>query len=431
MNDTSTRTDPESVHPVREPAPRDTTSARTKRVLLLLIGLGLLGGLVWYFSHRHAMQREDAAESARRPTATVAFAATSVADIPIRLEALGTVTPITLATVRPQVSGVITKIYYTEGQHIEAGKPLVLIDPRPFQLALDQAIAAQARDQAQLENARVILDRNKVLLAQDSIAQQDVDTQAATVKQLEGQVQADRAAVATARLNLEWSSVQAPISGRVGLRPVDVGNFVSTSDANGVASITQMTPIDVEFTLPAANITAIQERVKEGAQLPAIALDQGRTKQLGTGTFLTLDNQVDTQTGTVRAKARFANADGMLFPNQFVNVQLQLDTLRNAIVVPTNAIRYGPRGAFVYVIDAGDTARIRMVKVGPSADERTAVTQGLTPGERVVTEGGDRLTDGSTVRLPGQASQPANGGNPREGPQGTRPAQRHPGVGGG
>jgi multidrug efflux system membrane fusion protein len=337
-----------------------------------------------------------------RPSATVAFAVATRADVPIKVEALGTVTPIAMAVVRPQVSGVIKEIYYQEGQSVKSGQPLVQIDPRPFQLAIDQAEAQLARDDAELDNARVILERNRTLLAQDSIAKQDVETQEATVKQLIGVVAADQAAIATARLNLTYSKVAAPISGRVGLRPVDLGNYVTAGDANGVATITQLQPIDVVFTLPADNVIPVEKRLAAGAKLPTTVLDRTRTQQLGTGQFLTLDNQIDSQTGTVRAKARFDNPDGVLFPNQFVNVQLQLDTVKQAIVVPAAAIRHGPQGEFVYVIAQGNTAHVREVKTGVALDDRASVTSGLEVGERVVTEGGDRLADGSTVLLPGQ-----------------------------
>src|SRR6185437_7228305 len=282
---------------------------------------------------------------------------------------------------------------------------------------LDQAIAQLDRDQAELENARVILERNQTLLAQDSIAKQDVDTQAATVKQLAGTVESDRAAIGTARLNLTYSKVAAPLSGRLGLRPVDIGNYVATGDTTGVATITQVQPIDVVFTLSADSVTPVQQRVSAGAMLPATVLDRSRTTTLGTGTFLTLDNQIDTQTGTVRAKARFDNPNGLLFPNQFVNVQLQLDTLQSAIVVPASAVRHGPNGDFVYVIAQDDTAHIRDVKVGPAIDDRTSLASGLQVGERVVTEGGDRLVDGSVVRLPGKTFRNAQGGGNQTGNQ--------------
>jgi multidrug efflux system membrane fusion protein len=380
-------------------------SSRFISFVLVLVCLAVLGGCAWYLAHRNAETQANGF-GRRRATATVAFAKASLADIPIRLEALGTVTPIAAATVRAQVAGVLTKINYTEGETVKRGDPLVQIDPRPFQLALDEALAQQARDQAQLENARVILERNRTLLAQDSIAKQDVDTQAATVKQLQGTVAADRAAVATARLDLEYSKVQAPINGRVGLRTVDVGNYVSSGDTNGVATITQLSPIDVVFTLPADSVTAIQQQTHNDVTLPTTVLDRTRTKVLGKGTFLTLDNHIVTLTGTVRANARFENADGALFPNEFVNVQLQVSTIRHAIVVPTNAIRHGPQGDFVFVIAPDNTAHITLVQVGPSAEDRVSITKGLKVGDRVVTEGGDRLTDGSEVRLPGEATGP-------------------------
>ena len=409
MNDVNRTTDDESVRSDVLHSERPVGRSRFVSLLVVVLCLGALGGLGWYLSHRNATRGPTDGFGARgRPTATVAFAVAARADIPIRVEALGTVTPIAMATVRPQVSGVVQEIYYQEGQTVQRGQPLVQIDPRPFQLALDQATAQLARDEAELDNARVILERNQTLLAQDSIAKQDVDTQQATVKQLIGTVAADRAAVGTARLNIAYSKVVAPIGGRVGLRPVDLGNYVSTGDTTGVATITQVKPIDVVFTLPADSVPPVETRVSAGAQLPTTVLDRTRTTQLGMGRFLTLDNQIDSQTGTVRAKARFDNPDSALFPNQFVNVQLQLDTVKQALVVPANAIRHGPQGDFVFVVDAQNTAHVRTVKVGPSVDDRTSLTAGLEEGERVVTEGGDRLTDGSVVRLPGQMA--AGGG---------------------
>ena len=419
MNDVNRTTDDASVRPDVLDSERPGRRSRVASLLVVILCLGALGGLGWYLSHRNATRGPAGGFGARgRPSATVAFAVATRADIPIRVEALGTVTPIAMATVRPQVSGVVQEVYYQEGQTVQRGQPLVQIDPRPFQLALDQASAQLARDEAQLDNARVILERNQTLLAQDSIAKQDVDTQEAAVKQLIGTVAADRAAIGTARLNIAYSKVVAPIGGRIGLRPVDLGNYVSTGDTTGVATITQVKPIDVVFTLPADGVSSVEKRVTAGAQLPTTVLDRTRTTQLGMGRFLTLDNQIDSQTGTVRAKARFDNADGALFPNQFVNVQLQLDTVKQALVVPAASIRHGPQGDFVFVIDAENTAHVRTVKVGPSVDDRTSVTSGLQEGERVVTEGGDRLTDGSVVRLPGQ--MPAGGGQRGQGAQGAQ-----------
>jgi multidrug efflux system membrane fusion protein len=410
-------------------------SSRFFSLIVVLVCLAVLGGCAWYLVHRNAALTQANGFGGRRPTATVAFATASLADIPIRMEALGTVTSLATATVHAQVAGVLTKINYTEGQTVKRGEPLAVIDPRPFKLALDEAVAQQERDQAQLENARVILERNRTLLTQDSIAQQDVDTQAATVKQLQGTVEADRAAVNTAKLNLEYSNVQAPIGGRVGLRPVDIGNYVTSGDANGVATITQLSPIDVVFTLPADSVTVIQQQLHNGETLPTKVLDRTRSRVLGDGTFLTLDNQIDTQTGTVKAKARFENADGVLFPNEFVNVQLQVNTIRQAVVVPTNAIRHGPKGDFVFLIAPDNTAHITQVQVGPSSDDRVSIMEGVKVGDRVVTEGGDRLVDGSEVHLPGQmpGAQGAQGnkqwnGNKRNGfgPGGKRRRQGGP-----
>src|SRR3569833_3248988 len=360
-------------HPLR--------SSRFISLVVVLVCLAVLGGCAWYLAHRNASLRQANGFGGRCFTATVAFATASLADIPIRMEALGTVTPIAAATVRAQVAGVLTQINYTEGQTVKRGQPRAVIDPRPFKLALDEAIAQQARDEAQLENARMILERNRTLLSQDSIAQQDVDTQAATVKQLQGTVESDRAAVATAKLNLDYSNVPVPIGGRIGLRPVDVGNYVTSGDTNGVATITQLSPIEVVFTLPAASVTEIQQQVHGGKTLPTTVLDRTRTKLLGNGTFLTLDNQIDTQTGTVRAKARFENTDGVLFPNEFVNVQLQVDTIKQAVVVPTNAIRHGPQGDFVFLVAPDNSAHITLVHVGPAADDRVSITDGVKAGD--------------------------------------------------
>jgi multidrug efflux system membrane fusion protein len=382
--------------------------SRALSMLLVLLALLALAGLGWFLAHRNAAreQFQQFGNGRFRSAATVGFAVASPADIPINLEALGTVTPLATAVVAPQVSGVLAQILYKEGDYVKAGQPLAQIDPRPFQAALEQAQGNLARDEANLANQRVIVERSRLLLKQDSIAQQEVDTDVATQKQLEGAVLADRAAVDTARLNLTWSRVTAPISGKVGLRPVDVGNFVSAGSATGIATITQTMPIDVVFTLPADTVSRIQQRLAAGAQLPVTVLDRTRTVELGDGKFSTLDNQIDSQTGTIRAKARFGNEKGLLFPQQFVNIRLLLDTLSSAIVVPSPAVRHGPQGDYVYVIDADRSAHIRAVKVGPAANDRISIASGLAQGEQVVTEGGDRLVDGATVRLPGDAPPP-------------------------
>jgi membrane fusion protein, multidrug efflux system len=428
--------------PAPQPSLRPPSSGRRRSRLshawsFLAVALFLAGlaALAWYLPHRNATQRTASpfgrGPGGARNTTTVALAEAKLADIPVRLEALGTVTPLAVATVHPQVSGVLTDVFYKEGQQVKRGELLAAIDPRPFQIALDQANGNLERDQAELASAKVTLDRDNALLKQKLIAQQNVDTQLATVQQLEGAVATDRAGVGAAQLNLSYSKVTSPIDGRVGLRTVDVGNYVSTTGAVGIATITTVMPIDVVFTLPADTVTKIQQRLGAGATLPTTVLDRTRTSVLGQGQFLTLDNQIDATTGTIRAKARFANEDAALFPSQFVNVQLQIDVIHDAVTVPAAAIRHGPNGDYVYVVDAEQVATMRNVTVGPASDEAVSIATGLNAGERVVTEGGDRLTDGTRVRLP-DAAAPAGAPSDNNAPgSDRRQYRRNGGQGGG
>ncbi len=408
--------DPEAPSISSAPAPGHRPPGRRSRwlgSLLALVAVAVLGGAAWYL-----VQRANGADAGpprgpggagggRAPTVTVGAAVAKVADIPVLIDALGTVTPVVTVTLKPQVSGVLTEVLFTEGQWVKKGQLVARIDPRPFEQALMQAQGTRQRDEAQLENARLTLARYRTLLSQDSIARQDVDTQAALVKQLEGTVTTDLAQERSARLNLDYTRITAPVAGRIGLRSVDAGNYVASGAATGIATITQTTPIDVQFSVP-------QDRVQDilasagAAPLAATAWDRARTHALASGRFATLDNLVDTTTGTVKAKARFDNADGALFPNQFVNVQLLLRTL-SAVVVPVTAVRTGANGDFVYVINEDRTVALRPVKRGQSAGGQMAITEGLKAGERVVTEGGDRLKDGATVQLPGQGGGPGGG----------------------
>lgn len=367
---------------------------------------------------------------------TVGMAVAKRADIPVKLDALGTVTPVTTITVRPQVSGVMTDVLFTEGQMVRKGDVLARIDPRSYQQALAQAQGTRVRDAAQLDAARVTLDRYRTLLGQDSIARQDVDTQAALVKQLEGTVLTDKASEDTARLNLEFTRVTSPVSGRVGLRTVDPGNYVAAGATTGIVTITQITPIDVQFAVPQDRVPDIEARVRSGATLSVTALDRTKANVLDVGTFSTLDNLVDTTTGTVKAKARFANARTTLFPSQFVNVQLLLRTIDGAVTIPVTALRTSGTGNYVYVINDDRTVSMREVKRGESTVESVVVTSGLSDGEKVVTEGGDRLKDGASVQLPtdapgqrmrGGASGPRNGASgPRQGASGERRRRPQP-----
>lgn len=430
-----------------QPQPRPQRSRLVGSIVAILAMIAL-GALAWYLTHRTpegaggpggagAGARQGAAggQGARGPggpgggrggpATTVGVATAEQVDLPVTLEALGTVVPAAVATVRPQVSGVLQEIKFTEGQVVRAGQVLATIDPRSFEIALLQATGQRQRDEAQLESARLTLSRYRTLLEQDSIARQEVDTQAALVKQLEGAITTDRAAENQARLNLSYTQVKAPIAGRVGLRTVDIGNLVGSGDANGIAVITQFSPIDVEFAVPQDGVPELQSRIVANATLPAVALDRTRTNELAQGRFAALDNQVDVQTGTVRAKARFENKDSKLFPSQFVNLRLQVRTIENAVVVPVNALRHGANGDFVFVLnEQAKTVAMRSVKRGQATVDKIQVLEGLKPGERVITEGADRLKDGAKVTLPGERPQGAQGA---QGAQGERPRRQREG----
>jgi multidrug efflux system membrane fusion protein len=417
-----------------EPRRRPYAQLSSKRPWIILLVLLLLAGTIWgaYALTQSSKSGGPGGGFGRRggrPPTTVGVASAGIADVPVTMDALGTVTPTATITVRPQVSGTIVQVLFKEGQLVKRGQALAVIDPRPLQMALMQAQGQLTRDQAQLANAQLTLGRYKTLLAQDSIARQDVDTQAATVKQLEGVVTSDKASLGTARLNLGYSRVTAPVSGRVGLRAVDVGNVISAGDANGLVVLTEVAPIDVEFTVPQDQAPRIMQRSAR-AVLPVTALDRSRSAPLAQGAFSTLDNQVDPTTGTIRAKARFSNADGALFPNQFVNVRMTLDTLQNAIVVPLTALRTGPNGDFVWVVKADQTVTQRPVTKGQTTATTAVIASGLQPCERVVTEGGDRLTEGGKILLPGQGGGGGRGGRGRGGAgaggQGASPAGRTP-----
>lgn len=399
-------------------APLRTKPSTRQRIIssvLVVAALAALGGLAWYLTRpdtpppagarpgaRPANGAGPGAGSGFTPTTTVGVANVEAVDLPVVLDALGTVVPAATVTVRPQVGGVLQKILFNEGDTVRAGQVLATIDSRQFDMALMQASGTRQRDEAQLASARVTLERFKTLLAQDSIARQEVDTQTALVKQLEGTVTSDRAVEGTARLNLGYSKIVAPISGRIGLRAVDVGNIVNTGDATGIAVITQVTPIDVQFSVPQDQVAEVLRRSANKATLPVTALDRNRTTTLGTGRFSTLDNQIDLQTGTARAKARFANDTLALFPNQFVNVRLLLRTVAGALTIPVSALRHGTGGDYVFVLDRTTRiASLRPVTVGQATSDRVEITKGLTLGEQVITEGADRVKDGAKVTLPG------------------------------
>lgn len=383
-----------------------------------LITLGLIGAaLIAHF----VVSLGDKDDRNRRAPAPVAIAKVAYADVPENVSALGTVTPLVTASVRSQQLGRLVQIDFKEGQRVAKGQRLALIDPRPFALARAQADANLARDVAQLNSARVDLARYRTLQSQDSIARQQVDSQAALVKQLEGTVGADRAALGTARLNLAYASVISPVSGRIGLRQTDIGNYVTPSDTNGIATVTQLDPIDVEFSVPQAQISAIQARLGQGGGgLPVTAIDQSGGPVLAQGALLTFDNVVDTTTGTVKAKARFANPGGKLIPNEFVNVSMLSDTLHHAMVVPVSAVRHGQPGDFVFVLEPDKTVKLVVVKIGPMLGQQLAILSGLKGDETVISAGADGLEDGSNVRLPGDKGMGGKGASGGGGKHGHR-----------
>jgi membrane fusion protein, multidrug efflux system len=363
-----------------------------------IVGLLILG-LVLLIT-RPIAQRGGLGRGGQAGPAAVGVANVAKGDVAITLNALGTVTPLATVTVRPQVSGAILRIDFTEGQMVKAGDVLAEIDPRPFKAAYDQAVGQMERDKATLANAQVDLKRDEALYAQKAVSQQILATQQATVKSDAATVRADAATVEAARINLDFTRITAPVAGRVGLRQVDVGNLIQAGQATGIAVVTQLQPISVLFALPEDNISDIMVRVGQGAMLSVDAYDRGQTVKLATGRLATLDNQIDPTTGTVKLRAMFDNADGKLFPQQFVNVRLLVNTLHDQTWVPASAVERGAQGAFVYVVQKDMTASMRSITLGPQDGDHVAVTKGLAAGETVVTDGADRLHDGSDVVIP-------------------------------
>jgi multidrug efflux system membrane fusion protein len=404
-------------------------SARRYWWLWLLLAGATGGGAVYYFYfYPAAAAPSDAgrpAEGAKgsgkkggdgagRVTPVVAQPAKK-GEVKVYLTSLGTVTPIRTVTVRSRVDGQIMRVLFREGQIVRQGETLVEIDPRPFQAQLIQVEGQMARDAALLANARIDLERYRTLLAQDSIAKQQLDTQDALVRQYEGTVKIDQGLLDNARLQLAYSRVTAPIPGRLGLRQVDEGNVVRAGDTNGLVVITQQQPITVVFTLPQDNLPIVLKRLQSGERILVEALDrdQNQKNQLATGVLLTVDNQIDTTTGTVRLKAQFPNDDSRLFPNQFVNVRMLIDVRRDVTTVASAALQRGARGPFVYLVKDDRTVTLREVKTGPVEGDSTVVESGVEPGELIVVDGMDRLREGAKVELPtGEKGSPRKSGDP-------------------
>ncbi len=341
-------------------------------------------------------RRNQAATSGIRAVSVVATKA-AVGDMPVYLSGLGTVTPLNIVTVKSRVDGQLMQVLFREGDTVSAGALLAEVDPRPFQVQLSQAEAQLAKDQAALKNAQVDLQRYEVLNQQDSISKQQLDTQAAVVRQDEAALKVDQAQIDNAKLQLTYARITAPISGRVGLRLVDPGNIVHATDTNGIVVITQLDPIAVIFTLPEDNLPQIGQALKATHQLPVDAYDRDLQHKLATGSLLTTDNQIDPATGTVKLKAIFPNKDNMLFPNQFVNARLLVNTLHDTVLVSNAAIQHSPQSAFVYVVKSDNTAEMRNVQLQGSNGGATAIVRGVSAGELVVTDGLDKLQPGAKV----------------------------------
>ncbi|MGV8059172.1 MAG: MdtA/MuxA family multidrug efflux RND transporter periplasmic adaptor subunit [Smithellaceae bacterium] len=337
-------------------------------------------------------------QNGNRPQPVTAVA-TKKADLDVYLRALGTVIPSNTVTVKSQVGGQLMRLHFNEGQMVKKSDLLAEIDPRPFQVQLMQAEGQLARDEELLKNAEADLSRYKLLLAQDSIAAQQVTTQESLVKQYKGVIQTDKGQIANARLQLTYARIVAPLTGRVGLRQVDPGNMVQTNDANGIAVITQLQPVTVVFSVPQDNLPVVMKRISAGESLPVFAYDQEGKVLLAGGKLLAVDNQIDTTTGTIKLKAIFENRDNKLFPNQFVNIRLKVDTLSDATVMSTAAVQRGSIGTFAYVVKEDKNVVVRTLKLGPTEGDYVAVTEGLVPGELVVTVGGDKLREGSKVEI--------------------------------
>jgi multidrug efflux system membrane fusion protein len=403
--------------PVAEPPDGPARPRRRSwlRVILWLVLLAVIVAAAAIYLprlvHKPSPGRPGRATSAGATPVGVATA--QKGDMPVTLSGLGTVTPLAVVTVKTQINGYLMSVGFEEGQHVKKGDFLAQVDPRPYQVALEQAQAQLAKDQATLKDAELDLKRYNTLVAQNSIATQTRDTQVATVGQDRAQIALDQAQIDTQKLNLTYTHIISPVTGRVGLRQVDAGNYVQTSDANGIVIVTQLQPISVIFTLPEDSLPAVLKQYHAGVSMQTTAYDRTGATQLAIGKLDTIDNQIDTTTGTVKLRAIFDNSDESLFPNQFVNIKLLVDTLRNTVLVPTSAIQRGAPGTFVYIVKPNDTVGVQKVKLGPGNGQHLAILSGLQAGDKVVDDGADRLKDGAKITI----APPAGSAAPAAAPQ--------------
>jgi len=398
--------------PSPTPLPVSSPPKRRRRWIVVMLIIVLLLGLAWRLSHRGGPGGAPGpAMGGGRPGAAIGPQPVTVqgadkADINLYLEGLGSVTPLASVIVRTQISGYLTEIAFAEGQMVRKGDLLAVIDPRPYEVALLQSQGQLRQAQAQLTEAKLDLARYERLALKQSIAKQQVDTQRATVEQDEGVVQTDKAAVANAQLSLDYCHVTAPISGLVGLRAIDVGNYVTAGDSGGLVVLNEVQPISVVFTLPEQVLPQVGPRLRSHATIPVTVFDQGRTHALATGKLIAIDNQVDPTTGTFRLRASFPNDDLALYALQFVNVRMLLNVHPNVLAIPTSGVERNQQGAFVYVVKPDNTVTARRVVLGPVDGERVEVISGITQGERVVVDGADRLNEGMRVTIQDRAARP-------------------------
>jgi multidrug efflux system membrane fusion protein len=408
----------ENVEPpqVEAPSPiKPAGRAAPRRRLAWLVWAALVaaGLLAWHYWPSGApAPAEQSPNASAGPPQTVRDAPATTGDMPITIDALGAVTPLATVTVKTQISGHLMEVGFQEGQMVKQGDFLAQIDSRPYEAALAQAQAQLAKDTSLHEQAQSDLARYETLVKQDSIARQQVEDQQFLVAQDQAAMASDQAQIDTAKLNIAYCHITAPVSGRVGLRQVDPGNYVQPTDTTGIVVITQLDPISVIFSTAEDNLPQIAARMKSGAKLTVVAYDRTNSKALATGTVSTYDNQVDLTTGTFKLRAQFDNPDGALFPNQFVNVRLLVDTMSGATLAPNAAIQIGSSGSFVYVVQPGSTVAVRKVTTGPADSKNTVILSGLSAGENVVVDGVDRLRDGAKVVVRNGGGAPAGTGAP-------------------
>jgi len=407
--------------PTRERSPTKPRSG-WRVVLSSFLVVLVVAGIVWWTRHQNAPQQQaGAGRGGRFGGAPMSIVPESVGrgDIGINLNALGTVTSLATVTIRTQISGYLIKVVYKEGDEVKKGDLLAEIDSRPYEAALAQQRGQLARDEAQLKGAQVDLTRYQGLAAQNAVPRQQLDTQTALVGQYQGTVEADRAMVKAAEVNLAYTKIVSPLDGRVGLRLVDQGNYVTPGDTNGLVVITQIQPISVLFTIPEDNLQAIAKRLQSGATLPVTALDRSGANKLADGTLTTFDSQIDPTTGTIKLRGQFPNENKTLYPNQFVNIRLLLDTHKDVVTTSTAGIQRGVPGTFVYLIKDDSTVTVRPVKLGVTDGNRVEVLSGLEPGDRIVIDGADKLREDAKVIVRSEASpsDPAGVAKPAGGDQ--------------